>query len=43
MTTTHWILSLVALRVARCVAPVTYDHHSKPLAGKQQDSSNVWR
>jgi hypothetical protein len=37
MTHTHWILSLVALLVAGCVAPVTYDHPGKALAEKQRD------
>jgi hypothetical protein len=37
MTHTPWILSLGALLVAGCVAPVTYDHPSKALAEKQKD------
>jgi hypothetical protein len=37
MTTPHWILSLLALFVAGCVAPVTYNHPSKSLPEKQHD------
>ena len=37
MTPTHGILSLVALLVAGCVTPVTYDHPGKALAEKQRD------
>jgi len=32
MTTTRWILSLIALLIPGCAAPVTYDHPSKPSA-----------
>ena len=37
MTTNSWILSLLPLLVAGCMAPVTYDHPRKALAEKQRD------
>ena len=37
MSRTYGILSVLSLLVSGCVAPVTYDHPSKPLAEKQRD------
>jgi hypothetical protein len=37
MTTLKWILSLLALVVAGCATPVTYDHPTKPFTEKQRD------
>jgi hypothetical protein len=37
MTTPYWMLSPLALCIAGCAAPVTYDHPSKSLAEKQRD------
>jgi hypothetical protein len=37
MGTTRWILSLFALCIAGCAAPVTYNHPSKPMAEQQKD------
>jgi hypothetical protein len=38
MTGHGWILSVLALLVTGCAAPVTYDHPGKPLAEQQRDT-----
>ena len=38
MSQKHWLLGVLGVLVVGCVAPVTSDHPSKPLAEKQRDT-----